>query len=1011
MTPDGRFVLFTSSANNLVTGGNSLLALNLFVRDRASNSTVLVSANMNGTGGGNANSIYGQVSTNGRFVVFQSDAADLLPGDTNDATDIFMRDLQTGSNILISVAADGGWANAASTDPVMTPDGRYVAFVSEASNLITGDTNGIPDIFVRDLVSQTTTLVSVGAVKSPLTLVQPFIIPSASPVITPDGRAVAFFSTARGLVPGVPSGSAGEVYVRDLVAGNTLWASSNAVVVSGLPTNRPNPFLSYHPVLSDDGRFLAFKVSPDTGSNSAAILQYDSNADSLLVVATNSLPLAFNDDVYGPEMTPDGRFIIFATGTVPNNQVPHSNLYLADTLAGTNVLVSVCQDGSVSTNSASHAPVLSPDGRFVAFLSNTTNLVANTLSNGFHIYLRDTTAGTTALVDADTNGIGFSDEYGSAPSLSANGRLVAFASPDGSLVSQDNNHALDVFVRDTLSASNELISQRAPAAGSLAGNGFSSVSRLSMTPNGRWVVFSSCADDLVTNDFNQGQDVFVRDLVTGMITLVSIGLDGTSASGGDSTSPAISTNGQFVAFASTATNLVPNYTNLFGDVFRRDLVAGTTTLVSVSVDGVTPGNGTSASPTMSQDARYVAFLSTASDLVSPPTTASWNTFWRDLASGVTIALTTNSSAFSSAVFPPSMSVDGRYVAFSYPLGSAVVVWDALNLTNIYTAPATSAAISPNGRRLLYQGNSAVKVADLASKAILFSTFSLASARSSAQWSADERFVTFVARSNVVTGPFTNNQVYLGDLLAGTVALVSDTVDHSIAGNGPSDEPVLSPNGRCVLYRSSATDIAPGTLPGCSLVLYDRATGSNTVLNPGTAGLDWTVRASRPVMDAAAQTVVFQSCQSTLLPADLNRLPDVFAEQPTVTLDSDGDGIPDWWMIKYFGHPTGLAGDLSRAQDDADGDGFTNLQEFLTGTDPKDPASFFHLQISAAVSNTQNVVLSWPAVPGKSYQVQYKNDLNDPLWLNLGGAIVAASSGSLAIPAAQPVVYYRVMAIN
>jgi Tol biopolymer transport system component len=465
-------------------------------------------------------------------------------------------------------------------------------------------------------------------------------------------------------------------------------------------------------------------------------------------------------------------------------------------------------------------------------------------------------------------------------------------------------------------------------------------------------------------------------------------------------------------FTSTATNLVFNYTNQFGDIFLRDLVTGTNTLVSVSVDGVTAGHGASLFPAVSQDGRYVAFLSTATNLVSPRTTSGWNVFWRDTVTGLAIAVTTNVSPSTSLLFPPSMSADGRYVAYSVLVGSlqTVTVWDAVTLTNIYIAPgsglvAASAALSPRGSRLLYEGNNTLKVADLVVKTNLFSTSSYASVDGRAQWSADERFFAVAVRSN--SGVATNNQVYLGDVRAGTLALISVTPDHARGGNAPSDNPALSADGRYVVYRSSATDIAPGAFSGSAVVLYDRFTGSNTVLNAGLGG-DWNSWASRPLMDGRGQTVVFQSCQSVLAARDLNRLPDLFAQAPDVTQDSDGDGIPDWWMIKYFGHPTGQAYDHSRAQDDADGDGFTNYQEFLTGTDPTNPNSYFHLQISQA---SPNLLLSWPSVPGKSYQLQFNVDLASPSWMNLGAAVVATSSASLIVTPSQPAVYYRVIAIN
>jgi len=114
-----------------------------------------------------------------------------------------------------------------------------------------------------------------------------------------------------------------------------------------------------------------------------------------------------------------------------------------------------------------------------------------------------------------------------------------------------------------------------------------------------------------------------------------------------------------------------------------------------------------------------------------------------------------------------------------------------------------------------------------------------------------------------------------------------------------------------------------------------------------------------------------------------------------------------WMMHYFGHPTGQAGDLSLAQNDADGDGMSNLQEFLAGTDPTDPASVLRLQIGVQISSPNNVMLNWPAVPGKNYRVQFKDNLNDAVWSEAPGATVVGLQGSFSIPAGQSSRFYRV----
>jgi Tol biopolymer transport system component len=205
---DGRYVLFTSDADNLVAANTNatpavaglMPLLNAYLRDRSNAVTILISVNLGGTNGGNWDSFPVGISTNGRYVLFETGASDLIAGDTNNASDVLMRDMLAGTNILVSAATNGLPGNDDSDSSVMTPDGRYVAFVSAASNLVADDTNGIRDVFVRDLLTGTTALASVGA--------QSASSSSEAPQITPDGRYVAFVSTATNLVSGIPPAAA-----------------------------------------------------------------------------------------------------------------------------------------------------------------------------------------------------------------------------------------------------------------------------------------------------------------------------------------------------------------------------------------------------------------------------------------------------------------------------------------------------------------------------------------------------------------------------------------------------------------------------------------------------------------------------------------------------------------------------------------------------------------------------------------------------------------------------------
>ena len=1017
LSPDGRLVVFTSAANDLVPGGNSYYSLNVFLRDRLSNTTVLVSGNLSGTGGGNGSSMLGQASTNGQFVVFQSDASNLVPNDTNNATDIFVRDLVAGTTTLVSAPISGGPTKLASTDPVMTPDGRFVAFISRATNLVSRDANGIADVFVRDLVAGTNQLVSVNALL-PSGVNNPFIV-MATPVITPDGRYVAFFSVATNLVPAVPGTTTGEVYVYDRVAGTMTWASTNAAaIVSALFQQINAP--SYHPQLSDDGRYVTFKTGATASSGVAVILQYDSVLGTTTIINTNEIGGAVDvDETYGPEMTSDGRFIAFAEHEGATNS-GYSSVHVWDTQLASDTLVS--DDGSgVPANTTSHTPNISPDGRFVAFLSNATNLVGNAVAGGFHVYLRDLQSNTMQLVDVDTHGVGSADDTLTSLSLSADGRFVGFSSPDGSLVGSDNNHASDVFVRDTVAGNTEMISQRDATVIPQTADEGSLLSPSSISSDGRWIAFASGADDLVLNDTNQLFDIFLRDAVNGTNCLVSVGLNGNSALGGSSRNPVLSADGRYVVFISAATNLVAGPLSTNDNLYRRDFETGTTVLVSLGTNGVSPGNGDTMAPAISPDGRYIVFLSKAINLVasgvpvsSPHSQAYLNTYWRDMNSGQTVGL----PGSINYAFNPTLSDNGRYVAYAFSTNSSspkLQIWNSQLGKDIYTNASsfviTSAAIDPTGTKILYTVNATPNtyVDDIATRSNYFSIRGPGLIRNIACWSDDGRYLTFVSNTNLGFGYDTNNRVYLRDFQTGALSLIG-VAGLSTGWTAASDGPVISGNGRFVAYRSVMTNTVLGASPvPPNVLLFDRLTGSNIVLTVGQTGSGPIPWVSRPVISYDGTMVAFLNLGADLVDADLNRLPDVFGapiDLNAYLTDSDGDGIPDWWMTKYFGHPTGQAYDHSLVSDDADHDGMSNLQEYLTGTDPTNPNSLFQLWTTFPVNNTMD--LTWLAAPGIRYLVQYTTNLNAPVWLTAPGNVrVLNNQGYYLVPMAEPMDFYRV----
>src|ERR1017187_6793373 len=400
--------------------------------------------------------------------------------------------------------------------------------------------------------------------------------------------------------------------------------------------------VSYNHVISDDGQFVAYEASTNStssGSPGGIILRYNLQSGLTDIVNTNAPGVASGTEAKARTlgMTPDGRFIAFVGRTNSS-----SCIYVWDAQSNTTTLVSGDLSNSVPTNSICDWPVVDPAGRFVAFVCS-PNLTTNSLIGDYHLFMRDTQAGVTTLVDADTNGVGSGVSPTTFPRLSADAHFVAFEAPDGNLVPNDNNRDYDVFVRDLLGGTNELISAHVPALASQTPNAPSAISAFSVSMSGH-VAFIGEADTLVANDTNGLRDGAARQLPTGTNFLVSVATNGMSGDG-FSTDPTISADGRYLVFTSSANNLVNGDNNNARDVFLRDLQNGTTVLVSVTYFSNNSGGGDSYSPMISPDGRYVLFRSTAGDLVANfPFSGFENLFWRDTQSGITYALTATTSA-------------------------------------------------------------------------------------------------------------------------------------------------------------------------------------------------------------------------------------------------------------------------------------------------------------------------------------------------------------------------------
>jgi Tol biopolymer transport system component len=353
----------------------------------------------------------------------------------------------------------------------------------------------------------------------------------------------------------------------------------------------------------------------------------------------------------------DGRWVVFtswADNLVPDDTNGAVDVFVYDTQTAATTRVSV-GPGGVQGNFDSGEPAISADGRWVAFRSAATNLVAGDTNDEADIFVHDRLTGTTTRVSVATGGAqGQSASY--SPSISADGRWVAFHS-DSTLVPGDTNTASDVFVHDRLTGTTTRVSVGLDGAQANAQSAGPDLSA-----DGRWVVFGSAASNLVANDTNGEIDVFVHDRVTGQTTRVNVGPFGTQA-GRPSIGQSISADGRWIAFSSMA-SLDFDDTNNETDVYVHDRLSGTTTRVSLGPGGV-QANSSSSGPVISADGRWVGFGSLASNLVVGDSNGQPDVFVHDRQTGTTtrVSVATGDVQANGSSGGGSVSVDGR-VAFA-----------------------------------------------------------------------------------------------------------------------------------------------------------------------------------------------------------------------------------------------------------------------------------------------------------------------------------------------------------
>ncbi len=358
VTEDGRYVVFMSSADNLVLldiSGHE----NIFMRDRELGTTELISMDSDEAAVNN-NSEKPLVSTDGRYVVFESIATNLVASDSNATIDIFIRDRELGTTARLNVSTASVQANGPSSQVSMSSDARYASFSSTATNLVASDGNGVIDVFVRDTLLNTTTILSVN------NLGDEGDAGSADPKVSDNGTYIAFYSDATNLVGG-DGNAAGDIFVY-----NTSTLSLERIEIGAIVTVSG---------ISNDGRLILFSsdaalVAGDTNGTTDVFL-YDRSDSSIEAISVNTAETIGNSASVQTSMTTDGRYVVFlsaSTNLVDNDGNATHDVFIRDRILGTTERMSESLAG-VEGDDISYTPYIGSLGRYVAFSSYATNLI------------------------------------------------------------------------------------------------------------------------------------------------------------------------------------------------------------------------------------------------------------------------------------------------------------------------------------------------------------------------------------------------------------------------------------------------------------------------------------------------------------------------------------------------------------------------------------------------------------------------------------------------------------
>ncbi len=926
ISANGRYVAFESIAGNLVVGENPSQRTHIYVHDRSTGLTERVSINSNGDEA-SSSSDSPSISGDGRYVVFNSRASNLVAGDTNGTFDVFVHDRDTGETKLVSVSSTGTQGNAPSSSQSISNDGRYVAFSSSASNIVAGDTNGQNDIFVRNLVTELTTRVSVSSSGGQANA------GAHEPSISNDGRYVAFNSSASNLIPD-DNDVVSDIFVHDRVTGQTERVSI------GFQHNNENLLTnSSQARISGDGRFVAFESKSNLVIGD--VFLHDRNTGDTILISDGS-PLNTALRNWFPSISADGQVIAFKSGgqfftysasensnpvitSVSTISIVQNNLSVV-TLTGTDPdgdTLSFSISGGVDQSQFSidepkqlsfqNAPIFNnpvdensdniyeveitaSDGKGGATVQQmlisiresqnqlpvandddvTTSV--NTTSSPINVLLNDTDPENDTLSVINHTNPAHGD-------IIQTGNTFVFI-PENGFIGGDS---FDYTISDGSSNSdigrvNITVTEETGNSIELVDIGSTGDDRSIISGNNRYVAFLSHLRLVPEDTFSSGIDAYVYDRYTGTIERISISSEGVEGNADSSvgqaiysngtSSLAISENGRFIAFESLASNLVPQDNNRSrsnfgeinggGDIFVRDRQTGATERVNISSTGAEASVGSNSfAPSISADGRFVSFISEADNLATGDTHDGIDIFVHDRQTHTTEII--NSGAINRNSFTPDISEDGLFVVYQNSANGIIVHdRDSGQSTRVDT---NSSGVVANG----FSGDPKI--------------------------SSDGRYITYESDASNLLDSGDNNSnrdIFIYDRSTETTSLVSVN-SSGIGGNGFSSRPNISGDGRFVAFKSGSTNLVPeneldGNPP---IFIHDRNTGITKIVSFASSSVAWggSHIAFSPYISNDGEHVVYTAGNShfVYITSPNNALP-VFTSPSTVTVLSNTTAV-------------------------------------------------------------------------------------------------------------------------